>query len=83
MYCFLNDLLDSLSNIKDFEGFCISSFDYFGNYNFGIKDHTIFPIFFSKKKFIEPKGMNITIVIKSKSIDDSYFLLKKFKFPFL
>ncbi|MGX7586240.1 50S ribosomal protein L5 [Candidatus Vidania fulgoroideorum] len=46
IYCFLNDLLDSLSNIKDFEGFCISSFDYFGNYNFGIKDHTIFPIFF-------------------------------------
>ncbi|MGX7576531.1 large ribosomal subunit protein uL5 [Candidatus Vidania fulgoroideorum] len=82
IFFFLEKLLKSLPNLKDFEGFSKNSFDYYGNYNFGINDHTIFPEFFDKKKLLEPKGMNITIVLKTRKVEDSYYLLNKLNFPF-
>ncbi|MGX7589516.1 large ribosomal subunit protein uL5 [Candidatus Vidania fulgoroideorum] len=83
MYEFLNKLINiSIPRIKDFNGFSLNSFDYFGNYNIGIKDHNIFPEIFLKKKITSPKGLDININIKNKNINDSYILLKKLNFPF-
>ncbi|MGX7582853.1 50S ribosomal protein L5 [Candidatus Vidania fulgoroideorum] len=82
MYFFYKKFLNSLKNLNEFEGFSKNSFDYYGNYNLGIKDHTLFDDFFNFKKSILPKGLNITIVIKNKNVNDSYYLLKKYNFPF-
>ena len=82
MYEFLDRLVNiALPRIKDFRGLSNKGFDKFGNYTFGIKEHIIFPeVNFEKVDRI--RGLDITIVIKSKKKDDSLELLKKFNFPF-
>ncbi|BAF35177.1 ribosomal protein L5 [Candidatus Carsonella ruddii PV] len=47
--------------IREFNGFKIKSLDRFGNFHFGIDDCSVFPDFFSEKKF----GINISIVLKN------------------
>ena len=81
MYEFLDRLVNiALPRIKDFRGLSAKGFDKFGNYTFGIKEHIIFPeVNFDKVDKI--RGLDITIVIKSKKKEDSYELLKKFNFP--
>jgi len=70
-----------LPRIKDFRGLSIKGFDNNGNYTFGIKEHIIFPeVNFDKVDKI--RGLDITVVIKSKNKDHSYELLKQFNFPF-
>ena len=83
MYEFIDRLVNiALPRIKDFRGLSIKGFDKFGNYTFGIKEHIIFPeVNFEKVDKI--RGLDITIVVKSKNINDSLELLKKFNFPFL
>ena len=83
MYEFLDRLVNiALPRIKDFRGLSLSGFDKFGNYTFGIKEHIIFPeVNFDKVDKI--RGLDITIVIKSKKKEDSYELLKKFNFPLI
>ena len=82
MYEFLDRLVNiALPRIKDFRGLSNKGFDKFGNYTFGIKEHIIFPeVNFEKVDRI--RGLDITIVIKSKKKEDSLELLKKFNFPF-
>ena len=82
MYEFIDRLINiALPRIKDFQGLNIKSFDKFGNYSFGIKEHIIFPeVNFDKVDKI--RGLDITIVIKSNSKEHSLELLKKFNFPF-
>jgi len=82
MYEFIDRLVNiALPRIKDFQGLSIKSFDKFGNYSFGIKEHIIFPeVNFDKVEKI--RGLDITIVIKSIKKDDSLSLLKKLNFPF-
>ena len=82
MYEFLDRLVNiALPRIKDFQGLSIKSFDQFGNYSFGIKEHIIFPeVNFDKVDKI--RGLDITIVISSRNRDHSYELLKKLNFPF-
>jgi len=82
MYEFLDRLVNiALPRIKDFRGLSPNSFDKFGNYTFGIKEHIIFPeVNFDKVDKI--RGLDITIVIKSIKKDDSIELLKKLNFPF-
>ena len=82
MYEFLDRLVNiALPRIKDFRGLSPKGFDKFGNYTFGIKEHIIFPeVNFEKVDRI--RGLDITIVIKSKKKEDSLELLKKFNFPF-
>ena len=73
---------DMLARIKDFRGLKLSGFDKFGNYTFGVKEHIIFPeVNFEKVEKI--RGLDITIVIKSRGVKDSLELLKKFNFPFI
>ena len=83
MYEFIDRLINiALPRIKDFRGLNPSSFDKFGNYTFGIKEHIIFPeVNFDKVDKI--RGLDITISVKTQSIEHSYELLKKINFPFL
>ncbi len=83
MYEFMDRLVNvALPRVKDFKGLSKKGFDKFGNYTFGIKEHIIFPeVNFDKVDKI--RGLDITIVIKSKEKDHSYELLKKFNFPFI
>tara|TARA_B100001079_G_scaffold77923_1_gene67023 strand:- start:108 stop:362 length:255 start_codon:yes stop_codon:yes gene_type:complete len=72
----------ALPRIKDFRGLNPNGFDRFGNYTFGIKEQIVFPeVNFDKVDKI--RGLDITIVIKSKSKEHSFELLKKLNFPFL
>ena len=83
MYEFIDRLVNiALPRIKDFRGLNSKGFDKFGNYTFGIKEHIVFPeVNFDKVDKI--RGLDITIVIKSKKKDHSIELLKKLNFPFL
>ena len=82
MYEFLDRLVNiALPRIKDFRGLNPNSFDQFGNYTFGIKEHIVFPeVNFDKVDKI--RGLDITIAIKSKNKEHSFELLKKLNFPF-
>ena len=83
MYEFIDRLINiALPRVKDFKGLSSKGFDKFGNYTFGIKEHIIFPeVNFDKVDKI--RGLDITIVIKSREINHSKELLNKFNFPFL
>ncbi len=82
MYEFIDRLVNiALPRIKDFRGLSPNGFDKFGNYTFGVKEHIIFPeVNFDKVDKI--RGLDITIVINSNSIEHSHELLTKFNFPF-
>ena len=82
MYEFIDRLVNiALPRIKDFRGLSADGFDKFGNYSFGIKEHIIFPeVNFDKVDKV--RGIDISIIIKNKKIEDSHELLKKFNFPF-
>jgi large subunit ribosomal protein L5 len=82
MYEFLDRLVNiALPRIKDFRGLNINSFDNFGNYSFGIKEHIIFPeINFDKVDRI--RGMDITLVTSSDNKNINLELLKEMNFPF-
>ena len=82
MYEFIDRLVNiALPRIKDFRGLSPNGFDKFGNYTFGVKEHIIFPeVNFDKVDKI--RGLDITIVINSNSIEHSLELLTKFNFPF-
>ena len=82
IYEFIDRLVNiALPRIKDFRGLPIKGFDNFGNYSFGVKEHIIFPeVNFDKVEKI--RGLDITLIIHSKSKDHSLELLKKMNFPF-
>ncbi len=82
MYEFIDRLVNiALPRIKDFRGLPTKGFDNFGNYSFGVKEHIIFPeVNFDKVEKI--RGIDITLIIHSKSKDHSLELLKKMNFPF-
>ena len=75
MYEFLDRLVNiALPRIKDFRGLSPNGFDKFGNYTFGVKEHIIFPeVNFDKVDKI--RGLDITIVINSNSIEHSLSLI--------
>ena len=82
MYEFIDRLTNiALPRIKDFRGLNPKGFDKYGNYTFGVKEHIIFPeVNFDKVDKI--RGLDITIVIKSKKKEHSFELLKHLNFPF-
>jgi large subunit ribosomal protein L5 len=82
MYEFLDRLISvALPRVRDFRGLSPKSFDRDGNYTFGVKDHLIFPEV-DVDKVTRQLGMDITMVIKSPSIELSRALLEKLNFPF-
>jgi len=82
MYEFLDRLIEiSIPRIRDFQGMPVESFDGRGNYNFGIKEQTVF----TEIKFdniIKANGLNITIVTTAKTDEEAFELLKSIGFPF-
>ena len=83
MYEFIDRLVNiALPRIKDFRGLSSNSFDKFGNYTFGVKEHIIFPeVSFDRADKV--RGLDIIIVISSKSKEHSFALLEKLNFPFI
>ena len=82
MYEFLDRLISvALPRIRDFRGLNPDSFDSNGNFSIGITEQGIFPeIDFDKITRVQ--GMDITIVIDSRSKKESYELLKLLGIPF-
>ena len=83
MYEFIDRLVNiALPRIKDFRGLSPDGFDKFGNYTFGVKEHIIFPeVSFDRADKV--RGIDIIIVISSKSKEHSFALLEKLNFPFI
>ena len=81
MYEFIDRLVNiALPRIKDFRGLSLKGVDSSNNYSFGIKEHIIFPeVNFDKVDKI--RGLDITIVTKSKSKEGTIELLREFNFP--
>lgn len=82
MYDFLDRLVNiALPRVRDFKGFSKSQCDTKGTFSIGIKEHVIFPeIDYDKVDRI--RGMNITFVSSSKSVDETVALLESFSIPF-
>ena len=82
MYEFIDRLVNiALPRIKDFRGLSLQSFDKFGNYSFGIKEHVVFPeVKFDKVE--KMRGMDITIVTQGNNKNHTLALLEEFNFPF-
>ena len=83
MYEFIDRLVNiALPRIKDFRGLSPKGFDKFGNYTFGIKEHIIFPeVSFDRADKV--RGLDIVIVVSSRSKEHSFALLEKLNFPFI
>ena len=82
MYEFIDRLVNiALPRIKDFRGLSTQSFDKFGNYTLGIKEHVVFPeVNFDKAEKI--RGLDITLVTNGSNKNHTLALLKEFNFPF-
>jgi large subunit ribosomal protein L5 len=82
MYDFLDRLLSvAIPRTRDFRGINAKGFDGRGNFNFGVKEHIIFPeIDIDKVNRI--MGMDITFVTSAESDEEGKALLDAFGFPF-
>ncbi|MEZ4210224.1 MAG: 50S ribosomal protein L5 [Patescibacteria group bacterium] len=82
MYDFLERLINiTLPRVRDFQGLDLTGFDTQGNYNIGIKEHTVFPeVTFeaTEKNF----SFQITVVTTAKSKEATKLLLQSLGFPF-
>jgi len=82
MYAFLQKLIAIiLPRVRDFRGISAKSFDKEGNFNFGVREHTIFPEV-PQLDVVKPHGLQITIKFKSDSKEQSKALLDTLGFPF-
>lgn len=82
MYNFLEKLVQVvLPRVRDFRGISKRSFDKKGNYNFGIKEHVIFPEI-PQNDIVKPHGLQITIATNNNDVEGSKKLLNEFGFPF-
>ncbi len=82
MYAFLQKLIAIiLPRVRDFRGISAKSFDAEGNFNFGIKEHTIFPEV-PQNDVVKPHGLQITLKIRNGSKESSKALLDALGFPF-
>ncbi len=82
MYEFLDRLINiAIPRIRDFRGLSTASFDGRGNYNMGVKEHTIFTeLDMSKLKKI--RGLDICIVTTAATDEECKELLNRFGMPF-
>lgn len=82
MYEFLDRLVNiALPRVRDFRGLSDKKFDGNGNYNFGLKEHIVFPEI-NYDKVDKIRGMDITICTTAKSDEEAKELLAHFNFPF-
>lgn len=82
MYEFLDRLVSiAIPRVRDFRGLNPKAFDGRGNYSLGLSEQLVFPEL-NPDKFTRPQGMDISIVIKSSTDDESRQLLRAFGVPF-
>ncbi len=82
MYAFLDKLVNVvLPRVRDFRGISPKSFDPEGNYNFGIKEHTIFPEV-PQDDVVKNHGIQITIKTTAQNKEAGKALLTEMGFPF-
>ncbi|TXI81739.1 MAG: 50S ribosomal protein L5 [Crocinitomicaceae bacterium] len=83
MYDFLDRLISvSIPRTRDFRGISATGFDGRGNFNYGVKEHIIFPeIDIDKVNRI--LGMDITFVTTAQTDEEGKALLDAFGFPFI
>jgi large subunit ribosomal protein L5 len=82
MYEFLDRLVTiALPRIRDFRGLNPKSFDGYGNFAMGIKEHIVFPEI-EYDKIDQVWGMDIIICTTANSDDEARALLREFNFPF-
>jgi large subunit ribosomal protein L5 len=81
MYDFMDKLFSIvLPRLRDFRGVKRDSFDRWGNYTLGIVEHNVFPEVDITKT--SPRGLEITIVVKSGTVSQSLRLLELLGMPF-
>ena len=82
MYDFLEKLIHVvLPRVRDFRGISKKSFDKEGNYNFGVKEHSIF-LEVPQDDVIKNHGIQITVKTTAKSKEAWVELLTAMWFPF-
>ncbi|NDK07972.1 50S ribosomal protein L5 [Candidatus Gracilibacteria bacterium] len=82
MYNFIEKLINIvLPRVRDFRGISKNSFDKEGNYNFGIKEHSIF-LEVPQDDVVKNSGMQITVKTTAKSKEQGRELLNSLGFPF-
>ncbi|MCC7430402.1 50S ribosomal protein L5 [bacterium] len=83
MYEFLDRFIAlAVPRIRDFKGLPVKGFDGRGNYNLGVKEHTIFPEI-EYDKIDKVRGMNITFVTNAKTDEEAFSLLQRLGMPFV
>src|SRR6476620_11457910 len=83
MYSFLEKLIHLvLPRIRDFRGLSPKGFDQNGNFNFGLREQSVFPEI-SFESMDQARGLNITIVTTAKTKNEGKALLKGFGFPLI
>lgn len=83
MYGFLDRLITIvLPRVRDFRGLPSKSFDGTGNYNIGIKEHSVFPEI-EKLKVTSVRGLDISITTTAKTDKECFLLLHTFKLPIM
>lgn len=81
MYSFLARLIHLvLPRIRDFRGLSKKGFDKYGNYSLGLSEQLVFPEI-RYEDVDQKRGLNITIVTNTSSIDEAQFLLKNLGLP--
>ena len=81
MYEFLDRFVNvALPRVRDFHGVG-AKFDRGGNYNLGIRDHSIFPELSFEETQV-PHGLQLTFTIEGGDKQSSRALLEKFGIPF-
>lgn len=82
MYEFMDRLISlALPRVRDFRGVSRKAFDGNGSYSLGLSEQLVFPEL-NPDKFTRVQGMNITIVIKNGTDDESRELLTQLGMPF-
>lgn len=82
MWSFLDKLVSVvMPGVRDFRGVSRKSFDGSGNYNLGLKQHSVF-LEVDQNRLDKARGMQITIQTSAKDNDSGYLLLKKLGMPF-
>jgi len=82
MYDFLDKLINvSLARVRDFRGVSDKSFDGSGNYNLGFSEQLVFPEI-NPARVTKVKGVQVTIVMNTRSDKEARALLKKLGMPF-
>lgn len=67
--------------IRDFQGLRQKSIDSSGNFHIGLREQTLFPEIV-QDDVIKTQGLQISIITKSQSPEDTLVLLKHLGFPF-